>query len=192
MQVFKVLPREFAKYEKKIMDLEVFDDDIWISSFPKCGTTWTQEMVWNIVNNLDFEAAKRKTLDLRVPFLELSGLVEERIFENMNEQDKAHILNVTASLDFCGNLTRPRIIKTHLDYEMLPRQVKDKKPKLIYVTRNPRDVVVSSYNHWKALNSFTGNIHTIIISSITWQLVYSVLSFRLFKKILNFYPFSVY
>ena len=65
------------------MDLEVFDDDIWISSFPKCGTTWTQEMVWNIVNNLDFDAARSKPLDLRVPFLELSGLVEERLFENI-------------------------------------------------------------------------------------------------------------
>ena len=38
------IPLFFAcgKMEKKIRDFSVKEDDIWISSFPKCGTTWTQ------------------------------------------------------------------------------------------------------------------------------------------------------
>ena len=153
----QVLPREFVKYEKTIMDLEVFGNDIWISSFPKCGTTWCQEMVWNIVNNLDFETAKSKILRNRIPFLELSGLMEEKHFENLTDQDKAENQAVVASVEYCKQLTsRPRILKTHLHVEMLPKQVNEKKPKVIYVARNPRDVVVSYYNHWRVLAGFTG------------------------------------
>jgi Sulfotransferase domain len=42
--------------------------DVKLSRVP--GTTWTQEMVWLIVNNCDFEAAKQKSLNERAPFLE--------------------------------------------------------------------------------------------------------------------------
>ena len=29
--------------------------DIWVLSYPRSGTTWTQEMVWQIANKCDFE-----------------------------------------------------------------------------------------------------------------------------------------
>ena len=32
--------------------------DVWLVTPPKCGTTWTQEMVWLLANDLDYEAAK--------------------------------------------------------------------------------------------------------------------------------------
>ena len=51
----------------------------------------------------------------------------------------------------------PRIIKTHLAYEMLPSGVRDESVKIIYVTRNPRDAVVSFYNHFRVLEGFSGN-----------------------------------
>merc|ERR1719219_1132179 len=131
----QVLPRAFAKYEKTITDMEVLEEDIWISSFPKCGTTWTQEMVWNIVNDLDFERAKSEKLDKRIPFVELTALTEERHFDNFTAEEKSANATLVASLDYCKGLTtRPRIFKTHLDFQMLPRQVKEKKPKIIYVT----------------------------------------------------------
>ena len=34
------------------------------------GTTWTQEMVWCIMNNLDYKLAKETILEKRVPFFE--------------------------------------------------------------------------------------------------------------------------
>ena len=37
--------------------------------FFQIGTTWTQDMVWLIANDCDFEGAK-KLLRERVPFLE--------------------------------------------------------------------------------------------------------------------------
>lgn len=34
------------------------------------GTTWTQEMIWLLTNNIDFEKANSTYLHLRFPFLE--------------------------------------------------------------------------------------------------------------------------
>ena len=39
-------------------------------------------MVWNILNNVDLESAKNEPLDKRVPFLELSGIIEVKISFN--------------------------------------------------------------------------------------------------------------
>ena len=90
----QMLPRCFLKYQKKIKDFEVRSDDVWVCSFPKCGnvfkkiwlnmyvpifipftkidlgTTWTQEMVWCIMNNYDYEKAATLTLDERIPYFE--------------------------------------------------------------------------------------------------------------------------
>ena len=41
-------------------------------------------MVWNILNNVDLESAKNEPLDSRVPFLELSGIIEVKISFNKN------------------------------------------------------------------------------------------------------------
>ena len=155
---FKVFPRRYLEIEKDIGSFDVRDDDIWISSFPKCGTTWTQEMVWNIVNNLDFEAARATTLDERIPFLELEGLFDEKVLSGMSDEEKNDKPQVFNSVEFVKNMpeSKQRIIKTHLAYDMLPRQVTDKKSKIIYVTRNPRDAVVSYFNHWRVLEGFTG------------------------------------
>ena len=32
--------------------------DVWLVTPPKCGTTWSQEMIWLIANDLDYEGAK--------------------------------------------------------------------------------------------------------------------------------------
>ena len=71
--------------EKDISSFDVREDDIWISSFPKCGTTWTQEMVWNIVNNVDLEQARSVTLDKRIPFLELTGLYDQTVLDSIDD-----------------------------------------------------------------------------------------------------------
>lgn len=58
------------KFLEKIHDMKVRDDDVWIVTLPKCGTTWMQEMVWLILNNFDFTKAKSIDLEERSPFLE--------------------------------------------------------------------------------------------------------------------------
>ena len=41
----------------------------------------------------------------------------------------------------------PRILNSHLNLRFLPKQLFEKKCKIIHVLRNPKDAVVSWYNH---------------------------------------------
>lgn len=154
-----VFPKSFLAYEKQLHDFEVREADVYVVTFPKCGTTWTQEMVWNICNGCDFEKAKSVPLAKRMPFIEISGLIKDNLVAAMPDEAKAAMPEAVDSINNANNMSRsePRLLKTHLSYDMLPKQVREKKPKIVYVTRNPRDAVVSFYNHWKALCGFTGN-----------------------------------
>ena len=80
------------------------------------------------------------------------------LISGMSEEAKKAMPEAADSVNNASNMPRnePRLLKTHLSYDMLPEQVREKKPKIVYVTRNPRDAVVSYYNHWKALCGFTG------------------------------------
>lgn len=51
-------------------DLEIREDDVWVVTLPKCGTTWMQELLWLLLNDCDFEGALAKDQELRSPFME--------------------------------------------------------------------------------------------------------------------------
>jgi hypothetical protein len=37
------MPKRFdSKLRERIFNLEVRPDDVWIDTYPKCGTTWSQ------------------------------------------------------------------------------------------------------------------------------------------------------
>lgn len=60
----------YEKYSQQIYNLKITKDDIWIVTIPRSGTTLTEELVWLICNNLDYETALKIPLVERVPFLE--------------------------------------------------------------------------------------------------------------------------
>ena len=64
-----LMPRAFIGIDERLYNFTLRDDDIWIVTYPKVGTTWTQEMVWMLVNDVDQEAGAMPHL-LRSPFLE--------------------------------------------------------------------------------------------------------------------------
>ena len=62
-----LLPTRFPGVEnslEKIWNFEPKKDDIWIVTYPKCGTTLTQELMWQISNGVDVEneASKKNIL----------------------------------------------------------------------------------------------------------------------------------
>jgi estrone sulfotransferase len=63
------LPKHYSSHSDYIQNFQVRNDDIWVVSFIKAGTTWTQEMAWMIGNDLDYNGAK-VILPVRFPYFE--------------------------------------------------------------------------------------------------------------------------
>ncbi|KRT80380.1 hypothetical protein AMK59_7373, partial [Oryctes borbonicus] len=103
------------------------------------GSTWCQEIIWLIANNLNFEKATSTIQQLRAPMIEMS------IYFSDNKEFCELIGG--NSVEYTKNLTSPRFIKTHITYDLLPTQLKSVKPKIIYISRNPKDVFLSYYPH---------------------------------------------
>ncbi|XP_035566297.1 amine sulfotransferase-like [Canis lupus baileyi] len=105
-------------------NFEIREDDVFIITYPKSGTVWLQQLLSLIY----FEEHRRGTGKLQtvdqVPFFEYNF----------------------RQLDF-GKRPSPRLFSTHLPYNLVPSGLKNKKGKIIYIYRNPKDVL-SSYFHF--------------------------------------------
>ncbi|XP_076367514.1 sulfotransferase 1C2-like [Tachypleus tridentatus] len=106
---------------RKALSYKPRNDDIFIVTFPKCGTTWTQHIVINILKR-GIPPETYEEFQKLSPFLEITGpgLVE--------------------------TMPRPGAIKTHLPFSLQPYSP---QAKYIYVARNPFDCCVSFYHHTK-------------------------------------------
>lgn len=122
-------------------DFKFRDDDIVIATYAKSGTTWTQQIVSQLLFNgtEDLEvSAMSPWLDLRVPPKEIK------------------LPEVEAQ-------THRRFIKTHLPVDAL---VFSPRARYLYIARDGRDVVWSLYNHhananagwYDALNNTPGRV----------------------------------
>ncbi|KAJ8363868.1 hypothetical protein SKAU_G00126990 [Synaphobranchus kaupii] len=113
-------------------------DDIIIVTYPKSGTTWTQEIVPLIQNEGDMASVLTLPNWDRVPWLE-----EKRALElNLDQRPS------------------PRIFASHIHYSMMPKSFYKVKPKVIYVMRNPKDVFTSSF-HYHGMVSYLVNPGTV-------------------------------
>lgn len=122
-------------------DLKFRDDDIVIATWAKSGTTWTQQIVAQLLFGPDKERAVAEMspwLDIRVPPKDVK-------------------------LPAVEAQTHRRFLKTHLPVDAL---VFSPKAKYIYIGRDARDVVWSLYNHhvnanalwYSALNDTPGRV----------------------------------
>jgi hypothetical protein len=119
----------------QLKTMKLYPDDVWIVSYPKCGTTWMQQIVRLIRND---------------------GMCEDRIIVEAVPWPEASTGAVAGDIDtptdtFCGmadleNLLRPRTFKSHFPYDIFPLGHPNTTPcKYIYVARNPKDAAVSLY-----------------------------------------------
>jgi len=122
-------------------DFAFRDDDVIIATYAKSGTTWTQQIVGQLIFDGDPElnvGDLSPWMDLRVPRKEVKlSAVEAQ--------------------------THRRFLKTHLPVDAL---VFSPKAKYLYIARDGRDVVWSLYNHhananaawYEALNDSPGRV----------------------------------
>ncbi|GBM47705.1 hypothetical protein AVEN_167172-1 [Araneus ventricosus] len=104
--------RDAMNYEPEI-------GDIFVVTYPKCGTTWTTQIVSLILRN-GKPLMTAKEYFTSIPFLEMTPMEE------------------------FSKIPRPCCIKTHLRFD---RMVFSTEAKYIYVARHPADCVVSYYHH---------------------------------------------
>ncbi|XP_060807908.1 luciferin sulfotransferase-like [Amyelois transitella] len=154
-----LMPQALEPYLPKIYNMDIRSDDVFILTFPRSGTTWTQELVWLVANDFDYEIARTVRIDERFPNLNpvnLPKLASEAKFNI----DSANSLKNTA-YDLISRMSSPRFIKCHIPLSLLPPGILD-KAKMVYVARDPRDVVVSYYHYHRflTLRAFNGDFKT--------------------------------
>ncbi|XP_036749461.2 amine sulfotransferase-like [Manis pentadactyla] len=104
-------------------DFEIRDDDVFIITYPKSGTMWSQQLLSLIYFEEHHKrSANVETID-RVPFLENNS--PRRNFDK---------------------IPSPRLFCSHIPYYLAPRGLKNRKAKIIYVYRNPKDVMCSFFH----------------------------------------------
>ncbi|XP_046437572.1 sulfotransferase 1B1-like [Daphnia pulex] len=145
-----LLTDEYARHAKEISRFQPRSDDVWVVTFPKCGTTWTQELVWMILNNCD-PIGSKAPLIVRSPFLEFPYMIGSCL---PPEHSKMLI-----TLDKVEQMPSPRVIKSHLPFYLLNPKLLD-TCKVVYVARNPKDVIVSYFHHHKLIqfHNFTEDV----------------------------------
>ncbi|XP_078255771.1 amine sulfotransferase-like isoform X2 [Rhinoraja longicauda] len=108
---------------------EVRDSDVFVVTYPKSGTIWMQSILMYIFTDDDLQTGETKATYFKAPWLELA-------IKEINTDDRPS----------------PRLFVTHLPYQLIPKALKNKKAKVIYVYRNPKDVAVSYYHFHKFAN----------------------------------------
>ncbi|RVE70733.1 hypothetical protein OJAV_G00067270 [Oryzias javanicus] len=105
-------------------------DDILIATYPKAGTTWVSYIL-DLLYFGQTSTDRNKSIPIyeRVPFLEID------------------IPGLDKGKDLADNLTTsPRLIKTHLPVQFVPKSFWEQNCRIVYVARNAKDNMVSFYH----------------------------------------------
>ncbi|CAL4064691.1 unnamed protein product, partial [Meganyctiphanes norvegica] len=152
------LPKHFDLVADKIYQFRFRKSDIIINTCPKAGTTWVQEIIWNIINNPNLENPLANSPHFS-PDLEIDSFIasEEAHIESDFDKVKSHQGELQERegtfLKSFDTFPNPRIIKTHIPLTLLPPDTLD-CAKVVYVARNPFDVCLSYYHFSRLLKYY--------------------------------------
>nr|WEM02050.1 sulfotransferase 1 [Vargula tsujii] len=152
-----VMPNGFRPVAEKIYNMEVREDDIWLLSWPKTGTTWISEMIWTLCHDSDTELAKTIPHFKRWAFPEndsmwadFSDYLRMQLSDGVPfPKEVVHQLE-SDSFEDADKMEGPRFVRSHLPICMLPPNLLD-TCKCIYMLRNPMDTCVSFYHFMKTV-----------------------------------------
>lgn len=132
--------------------------DLFIATYPKCGTTWLQQIAHGLRTrgSMDFDE-----ITAVVPWLEV-----------------CHDLGMNPDLEQVGT---PRLFKSHLTWDLIP-----KGGKYLCVIRDPKDVLVSQYHFWEGWFFEKGSIS--IADSARAFFMSDQLPLRYWNHVLSWWP----
>jgi len=127
------------RFEAIIDDFVSKDGDVFVATYVKAGTTWTQQIIHQLLR----QGQEGGFYGESVPWLECMA----SDFLTPREAP-------TWSMQLINDNPGPRYFKTHANVAHLPRGRSPAKYKVIYVARNPKDTVVSLFHHAKSKPEF--------------------------------------
>merc|ERR1711892_358399 len=133
------LSRSFISNMERLRKFPIRSSDVWVVTPPKCGTMWLKEMTWLIMNGADIDR-------MDVPLLQRSPFLDFPMIANMPQE------LVDKTFDDLEKRPSPRLINTHLPFELLPPDLLT-VCKVIFCCRNVKDAAVSFYHHQKLVKS---------------------------------------
>lgn len=158
-----VYPGTAPTFLDRIYNMEFRPDDVLITTFPKSGTSWMQEIIWTMVHNPKLDNPKaQESLWLRSPDISLDmmfdsktlgGKAPESYQKKFREQCPGKNEKEGVTLHLADAEPSPRILKSHYPFTLMPKDVLD-RVKVVYVARNPKDMAISLFNNFKMFKVF--------------------------------------
>ncbi|KAK4420505.1 Cytosolic sulfotransferase 5 [Sesamum alatum] len=137
---FWLMPESIQGVNRVAKHFRPLPSDVILASYPKTGTTWLKALLYSIVNRSYKHRLTVENPHSLVPFLEFFDIYGTPPYESTTVVDPLSDINHSR-----------RIFSTHMPYQLLAKTLNSSDCHVVYVTRNPKDTLVSSWhfvNKW--------------------------------------------